>query len=66
MVFADRGDGDRRAMSAALAVCDTLRLPRETAIWVAAAPDNKVDGKAEPANKHVAACVKAGRHLVVG
>src|SRR5262249_2321559 len=64
-VIADEGGQDRRALSPALGVCDTLRLPR-SAIVKPGDLDWQVGDKDTPANLHVHDIVKASRGLVVG
>ena len=58
-VFAD--GGGRRAYSAALAVCDMLRLPR-SAVFRYSQPDTKCEGDAP--SKHVYETIKYSRGLV--
>lgn len=68
-VFQDDGGEDRRALSAALAVCDTLGFPR-TIIHMPgneerfSSPDNSKSEK--PSNQHLYDMVKATRGMVVG
>ena len=60
IVFSDQGD--RRALSAAYAVCDLMRLPRSV-ITRPGDPDAKNDGPAP--NKHVFDLTKACRVMVM-
>lgn len=62
LVFVD--SGDRRAFSAALAVCDVLRLPR-SAVYLPAEPDRVVGDKEAAGNPHIYDQVKACRSLVL-
>lgn len=64
-VFTD--DGDRRALSAACAVADVLRLPRSSAIYVFGQGDNAEEETepAEPGNQHLYEVLKRSRGLVL-
>lgn len=58
--------GDRRALSVALALCDTLRLSRRAIVArLDVEPDWEIKTDYEPPNRHVFAQVQAGRGLVV-
>ena len=57
--------GDRRALSVALALCDTLRLQRQSTIARLDDPDWQVKAGDRPPNNHVFAQVQAGRGLVI-
>lgn len=61
-VFAD--DLEERGISVSLAFVDSLRLPRESALFIAADPDNKT-GEMIPPNQYVYDLVKATRSLVM-
>ena len=63
-LFAD--DGERRALSVALAVCDALHLPRPEAIHRPAEEGWQATRDEAPPNKYVFEVVKATRALVVG
>ena len=60
LVFQD--DGDKRAISVAYAVADTLRIPRSV-IYLSSDPDNKNEGVAP--NRHVFAVTKSSRSFVI-
>lgn len=60
IVFVD--NGDRRALSAAMAVADVLHRPRET-LLVVSKPDDNNSGDAP--NKHVYDVVRAARSMVM-
>lgn len=64
-VFCDEGGEDTRAISAALAVCDTLRYPRPTTVFWLAGSDEHVEDDLEPGNRYLYDTVKSSRHLVV-
>jgi hypothetical protein len=61
VVFAD--DGDRRAMSLAMAVCDVARLARSATVYSPSDPDAKHDGPAP--NEHVFSMAKDCRALIL-
>lgn len=58
-------DGDRRALSVGLAICDVLRQPREVTVYKSGEPDWKADKKDKPPNTYVYDVVKGARGLVV-
>jgi hypothetical protein len=62
-VLCDEGGEDGRALSAAMAMCELLRLPRQQTIHVVSSPEMSHDG--EPGNQHVFNQVKASRGLVM-
>jgi hypothetical protein len=62
LVFSD--EGDRRALSVALAVCDGLRLPRSV-IHLVGDPDRKHTEKDERTNPHVHRVIREARYAVV-
>lgn len=64
LVLADSGGGDRRAISAAAAVCDALRLPRESIFLPGREGEPLPPGKGP--NVHVYQTVRAARSLVIG
>jgi phage terminase large subunit-like protein len=64
LIFCDKGGGDRRAASAALAVVDVLRLPRNVVLYKAGDPDFKYEHTYKPPNRHVYDRVKGGRHAL--
>lgn len=57
-------DGDRRALSAAMALCDVLVLKRDEVLVNLSETETKYGGK-EPPNAHVHAMVKSSRALVL-
>ncbi len=57
--------GDRRALSVALALCDTLRLQRQSTVARLDDPDWQVKAVDKPSNNHVFLQVQAGRRLVI-
>jgi predicted phage terminase large subunit-like protein len=65
LVIQDNGDGDRRALSLAVAACEVLRKPRSQAICKPTDEDWTVGERDKPPNEHVFRMCKAGRHLVM-
>jgi hypothetical protein len=63
-LFAD--DGDRRALSLALAVCDVLGLDRAATVFWPGAPEEKYTKETPPPNRHVHGVCRASRALVCG
>lgn len=61
IVLADPGGGDRRAVSIAQAIADTLRLPRSV-IYCPEDPEAAQDG--DPSNCYIYDTIKGSRHLV--
>lgn len=61
-VFQD--DGDDRALSMAFAVCDALRLDRDTTIYRPSFPENKYKGETAP-NRHVYQVTLSSRSMVI-
>ena len=62
LVFCGQGDGDRRAISVAYGVADTLHLGREIIMYREGVTEQK---GTEPPNRHVFDCVKASRNMVM-
>jgi hypothetical protein len=60
-LFADGGAGDRRALSTACAVADSLRIPR-ACVWQ---PAHQGEDQPEPGNKHWYQTVRTARSLVL-
>jgi hypothetical protein len=65
-VFVLADNGDRRAVSLAFAVSDTLNKPRPETIYRAGQEDWKADRKEPPPNRHVYATCKESRGMVIG
>jgi hypothetical protein len=65
MVFCEQGEGDARAFSVALAVCDVLGLKREETLVRTALQDITVKKGEPPPNVHAYESIKAGRSLVL-
>lgn len=63
LILVDKGDGDRRAISAAMAVADMLRIPR-TAIFLPGVENREEVIDEEEANKWVLETIKAGKYQV--
>lgn len=61
MVFVDNGGDDRRALSAAYAVCDAMHLNRKESVW----QTGGTQLIEQPPNRHVYGVVRAARHRVV-
>lgn len=61
MVFVDNGVDDRRALSAAYAVCDAMHVNRKESIW----QTGGTQLTEKPPNRHVYAVVRAARHRMV-
>ncbi len=64
MVFCEEGEGDSRAFSAALAICDVLGLKREDTLVRTKDRDVTIKREEAPPNVHVYETVKAARSLV--
>ena len=64
-MFADGGNGDRRALSLADAVADVLRLPRQQQVDCPLDPEARHGGAPAP-NAHVYETARAGRMMVIG
>lgn len=63
IIVQDNGDKDRRAISIAIAICETLFLSKSKTLCLAAYPDSKVEDGI--INKHVVSLVKSTRHTVI-
>jgi predicted phage terminase large subunit-like protein len=61
-VFVFQDEGDERARALAVAVCEAMRLPKETAIYDCEGTDNQCKG---PQNSHVYDMTKLARGLMV-
>ena len=59
-------DGDRRALSVGLALCDALRLPRESTLFRVGDSEWKAGAKDPAPNAHVFNVVKGSRAMVIG
>ncbi len=64
-VWVLQDDGDRRALSGAIAICHALRLPETSTIHRIADPDWKFDLKVGAPNPHVHAVVLKARGMVI-
>jgi hypothetical protein len=58
-------DGDRRALSIGLAICDMLRLQRSATLYKLGDEDWKAMQEDKPPNRHIYEVVKSSRSLVV-
>ncbi len=58
-------EGDRRALSVGLAVCDGLNLQRSSSIHRVGLEDWKAEKGTKPENSHVYECVRNARNLIM-
>jgi hypothetical protein len=65
-VFQDDGGQDRRALSVALAVCDTVSLERASSVFKVGDDGWRADEKMAPPNPHAYAVTKSAKGLVIG
>lgn len=66
IVLCDDGHADTRAYSVACGLCESLRLPKESTIYIYSTATNRQDKNPEPSNKHIYSMVRKTREMVVG
>lgn len=66
IVLCDDGKADTRAYSVACGMCEALRLPKESTIYVYNDATSRQDKNPEPTNKHIYSMIRKTREMVVG